>query len=290
MTELVGEHLLNEALGLGAETPYSPNEIRIAVRPFLHWCIDVAALDAELTPLLDPRVIERFIQEGIRGYTGASAGNIRSRLLRLSEAASRRSQGRVFRSRALPPARPLRPYSDIEIASLRSWAGAQSTAERQRNAAVLLALGLGVGLSAAEIAETRARHVQIIDGVCIAVPGERARVVWAQNEWSGVLVEAMEPLQPDDYLFRSRRTSSWPNVITNFVGSSTQELRPQTQRMRATWIVTHLKAGTKVSILLRAAGVDSLEAFTRYTVFLPEPTPEEAREALLLEGHEWIVR
>ena len=282
MTEPPDEHLLSEALNLGTETPYSPNEIRIAARPFLRWCIDVAALDDDLSSLLDPRVIERFIQEGIRGYAGASVGNIRSRLLRLSEAASRRNQGRVFRPRALPAATPLHPYSDSEIASLRSWARAQSTAERRRNAAVLLALGLGAGLSAAEVAEMRVKHVDLRDGVRISVPGQRPRITWVQLEWSSALVEALTDRVGEEYLFRPQRTTSWPNVITNFVGVSHHELRPQTQRMRATWMATHLAAGTKVTILLSAAGVESLEALTRYVAYLPKPTPDETREALLL--------
>ena len=40
--------------------------------------------------------------------------------------------------------------------------------------------------------------------------------------------------------------------------------------MRATWIVTHLTAGSPVKALVEAAGVDSLEALTRYLRFVPD--------------------
>ncbi len=40
--------------------------------------------------------------------------------------------------------------------------------------------------------------------------------------------------------------------------------------MRATWMVTHLTAGSPVKALVEAAGVDSLEALTRYLRFVPD--------------------
>jgi len=43
--------------------------------------------------------------------------------------------------------------------------------------------------------------------------------------------------------------------------------------MRSTWITTQLSAGTHVRTLVAAAGVDSLEAFTRYLGFV-DPAPE----------------
>jgi len=51
--------------------------------------------------------------------------------------------------------------------------------------------------------------------------------------------------------------------------------------MRSTWIVTQLSAGTNVRALVRAAGVDSLEAFTRYLAFVNEPHPEATQLQLV---------
>jgi hypothetical protein len=56
---------------------------------------------------------------------------------------------------------------------------------------------------------------------------------------------------------------------------------PQSQRMRSTWITQHLSAGTNVRVLVRAAGVESLEAFTRYLRFVHEPAALEARAQLI---------
>jgi hypothetical protein len=53
-------------------------------------------------------------------------------------------------------------------------------------------------------------------------------------------------------------------------------VRPTSQRLRATWIVHHLDAGVPVVTLMRAAGVESLESFTRYVRFVAAD-PEHAQ-------------
>jgi hypothetical protein len=50
--------------------------------------------------------------------------------------------------------------------------------------------------------------------------------------------------------------------------------------MRTTWIVNHLQRGTPVKPLMRAAGVESLEAFTRYVDFLRSLPDSDYRQVL----------
>jgi hypothetical protein len=50
--------------------------------------------------------------------------------------------------------------------------------------------------------------------------------------------------------------------------------------MRSTRIETQLSIGTNVRILVEAAGVDSLEAFTRYLALVEVPAPESATAQL----------
>ena len=113
------------------------------------------------------------------------------------------------------------------------------------------------------------------------VTGDRARSVPVVREWEEALVQRTESLAPDRYAFRENRTSYFPNLISNFVRRSQWTLvLPQSQRMRATWIVHHLTTGAPVVPLMRAAGVESLEAFTRYVRFVPDVDEDLAREAL----------
>lgn len=275
-TEL--SQLLDEALRAQKKTPYSVGDLTIALRPFLAWAIEEASLDADLKVLLSRRNIELFISTGVRGYKQASIGNLRSRLLRLAEVMSPHAPASV-RLAPLPPADPLRPYGVAEVASLISWAASRSTAPARRSAEVLLALGLGAGLSALEIGDLRNEHITSgIEGVLVRVEGPRSREVWMLDIWGQRLATHLD--DSDDYAFRPGRTKSWPNVISNFVGSGELAVRPQSQRMRATWMVEHLNAGTNIKVLAEAAGVESLESFARYLRFV-EPLSEEAVRLML---------
>lgn len=83
------------------------------------------------------------------------------------------------------------------------------------------------------------------------------------------------------FLFRPTREKTHKNLIGNFVDKTGPgRVRANAQRMRSTWIVTHLTAGTPVKALVEAAGVDSLEALTRFLRFVPELDTTVARRAL----------
>lgn len=99
------------------------------------------------------------------------------------------------------------------------------------------------------------------------------------QQWADELL-LDDAVRAERYIFRPDRQGTWRNVVSNFVSSVPREVRPQPQRLRATWIVSHLDAGTNVLTLMRAAGVDSLEAFTRYIRFVAEPAPEAQRAEL----------
>jgi len=84
-------------------------------------------------------------------------------------------------------------------------------------------------------------------------------------------------------MFRENHVAFYQTLISGFVDrSDTSRVHPQTQRLRATWIVRHLAAGTPVVELMQAAGVESLEAFTRYVKFVPRVSRRVARDALRL--------
>lgn len=182
----------------------------------------------------------------------------------------------------LSPSNAAAPYSDRDLVRLRNWANSQSTPFRRTNAAVLLALGAGAGLSASEIGRLRIGRLRVdAAGVVVDVDSERMRTVPVLRAWEEVLIERAAALPPGSYAFRENHTVEYPNLISSFVvRSGTMTVRPTSQRLRATWIVTHLRAGTPVVDLMRAAGVESLEAFTRYVKFV-EPREAHASRVVL---------
>jgi len=251
--------------------PYDTADLNSATNRLVAWCWETAGLPLERHIVFHRDTIARFISVGCPELKPASRGNLRSQLLRMSEILAQPAPRRL---KALPPSDPSAPYSTEELVSLRSWAGGQSTAGRRANAAVLLALGAGAGLSASEIGELRVADIQVDElGVLVNVTGSRARSVPVLREWEEALIERVASTDPGKHAFRENHTTFYPNLISNFVdrGHPTR-VRLTTQRLRATWIVHHLDAGTPVAALMEAAGVESLEAFTRYVRFTaPHP-------------------
>jgi integrase len=188
----------------------------------------------------------------------------------------------LHRLNPLPPSEPAPPYSAAELISLRSWASSQSTPARRTNASVLLACGVGAGLSASEIGNLRVQNIVIDNaGVKVIVDGRRQREVPVLGEWEEPLRCRVDELAGNRFAFRENHTQFYPNIVSNFVNRSrVVGVRPQTQRMRTTWIIRHLAAGTHVVAFMDAAGVDSLEALTRYVRFVPRLDRREERKQL----------
>jgi len=229
-------------------------------------------------------VIAEYIDAGCNHISPASRGNRRSKLLRMAELLLPPDQ-RVLRLVPLPSADASAPYSSADITMLRGWATGQNTVHRTQGAHVLLFLGLGAGLSTSEIANAKVEDVTFDDqGTLVAVTGARKRIVPVLAEWENVLEGLTAQRAGAEFLFRPNRTSSYVNLVSNFVARTAgTQIRPTPGRMRATWIVNHLTAGTPIPALVEAAGVESLEPFTRYLKFVPGINLTEARKAMRLQ-------
>ncbi|MFK0402755.1 hypothetical protein ACIQTT_10525 [Microbacterium sp. NPDC090225] len=271
--------LVEQCVELGRATPYKESDTRFATEPFIRWSLLTAALDPDLEEMFTTRNIEMFIQQAKTTYAAGSLGNIRSRLFRIAERIADPHDRRPPVV-ALPPANPAKPYTPQEVATMMSWANTRATAKRRDSALNLLSLGLGGGLSTNEIGNLRHGDVSVVDGATwLHVPGQRERDVVLVQRWADSLI--LHPgADPDQFVFRPDRATNWRNVVSNFVNGVPHEVRPQPQRLRATWIVGHLSRGVNVVVLLRAAGVDSLEAFTRYLSFVQEPERDVAVTSL----------
>jgi integrase len=266
-------------------TPYRDRDLMLTCSRLAVWATRVAGLPLERQAVFQRETIAKFIVRGCAHFKPATQGNMRSQLLRMSEVLlDRHSVPR--RLKPLKAADPSRPYSDRELVSLRNWADGQSTPSRRANANILMSAGAGAGLTASEIGELRTTDVQIdTAGVQLIVRGERPRTVPVLAEWESAFALRVGDLRSGSYLFRENHSQFYPNLISNFVARSARVgVKPQTQRLRATWVVRHLSAGTPVSALLKAAGVDSLESFTRYVRFVLTLDPELERQVLRKPG------
>lgn len=263
------------------DMPRKSGKLLTVVARHTLWCWQTAGLPLEREIVFSRDVISEYIQHGCATVTPSSRSTMRSRLLRVSEALLPRE----LAPRRLPPlpnSSAMAPYSESELTAFRSWAGGQATAARRRDALTLLALGAGGGLSTVEIGDVRAEHIGVDSlGVLVAVSGERPRLVPVLRQWEAALIEAAAERDPGSPMFRLARSRNHPNLVTNFLGKCNGVgARPQTRRLRATWIVTHLAASTPVVPFMAASGVQSLEALTRYLRYLPGVDAAQARRGL----------
>lgn len=264
-------------------TLFRSSQLLTPVASLVAWAHFVQGLPLERERIFHPKVVAQWADNAMADKAQSSRATYRSRMLKISQLLL----DPPMRGHKLPPISSLAvrpPYSPAEIRVLRQWAQHQTSHYKCVQARMLLALGLGAGLSNAEIVAARAKDVTVdADGVVIAVGGKRARRVPVTWEWEEDIAEvAHAAMRKDMFLFRPRRQVDAPaNLITNFVHTSASKTIPvQTARFRSTWLVNHLANGVPAQVILEAAGLDSLEALTRYVVFLPVVDPTAARASL----------
>jgi hypothetical protein len=256
--------------------PYSPAELTRAFSQLVRWAIELG-LPMDRQIVLSESILSAFIANGLPQFTDAGRSNVRAQLRSM-----RTALDGAQKPLPLSSADSSAPYSKADIRRLRSWAGAQATEEYRRDAISILCLGVGAGLAAGEIAELRGDAIRVdSQGVQVVVADSRPRTVQVRREWEEPLIDHRKSCATDDYFIRPKRKTGSRNFLSNLIERSAgPDFRPQSQRMRATWIVQHLTAGTLMGVLMEAAGVQSLEAFTRFMQFVPELSANKARPML----------
>lgn len=248
-------------------TTYSEKQLYPVTARVALWAWQTASLPLEVEVVFSPAVIDRFAAQGLPQYTKAGRNTMRSRLRRMADVLLGDNR-EPDRERPMGNSTAVRPYSAAEVAALYSWATGQPDGERYSSAMTLLALGLGAGLTGSEIATLKIGDIQVDDeGVVVHVGGTRPREVPVLREWEGALVERAAGREAGSWAFREGREGRNRNLVTDFAARSYGEVGLQARRMRATWIVHHLEAGTQLPALLAAAGFQNPEALGRFMKF-----------------------
>jgi integrase len=265
-------------------TVYDASSLLSSVSGFVGWA-DQTGHSLNRTALFDRWLIEEYIANGCPTLSSASRGNRRSHLFRVAEVLL----GPSFagpKPVPLLPSDPVRPYTATELEMLKRWANGQPRENNKADATVLLALGVGAGLAVEDLLRIKQQDLtEDNDGVLVTVVGgRRPRQVPVLHMWTydlSPMIAGFSALTANEFVFRPRRKVGSKNSVTNFVARTTNAgVRVSSQRLRATWIVTHLTAGTPVVPLMQVAGVDSLEALTRYVRYVPQIDPARSRQWL----------
>ncbi len=237
-------------LGLGANA--SDQRTRRLLLRLVVWATEEGiALDRDL--ILDPDTIERFVEVALD--QDRSRATYRSALRRVGPVLTRRAP---WEPPPLPIARRslAAPYTDAEIELLRDDAAEQPTKRRRRAAAALLALGLGAGLDGRWVSSVAAGDViQQGNAVLVEVGDPVARRVVVAARWEDEVLE-LAATAGSQFLVGGRSTSRNRTAhLTESLVVPTDHPRLLPARLRSTWLLWHVRIGTRLPELCGAAGV-----------------------------------
>lgn len=233
--------------------------------------------DAEV--VFHPGTIDRFAVEGCAHLAAGTQQNYRTWL---------RDVGHTLcpdlyppRQLALPRSDPLEPYSSSDMAALSAWSRGLPSDRYRHNSSVLLDFGFGAGLTSQEISRLVGSDVHgDEDGVTVTVIGDKARDVPVLRRFEDQ-VKALARLAGSGPIFLPERRGIHNRQIPNFIARCPQGDAPRLNmnRLRATWIVLHLSAGTQLGALAKAAGIDASQ-LVRYQPYAAALGPTERRREL----------
>jgi integrase len=262
------------ALALEPQTSYPVARLTLVLGRYIEWARVTRGLPYAERLLFDPQVIDVFIRDQVasKKLSKSSVASYRSVLVRASEVFLPRAE--LVRPRGLRVSQTLAPYTWDEVDALTVWARGQNTPLKKAKAIALTSLGLGCGLHAGEIlALRRGSVVDTGDSLVVDVASGSPRRVPMLHRFQEGFREVLADRDAEDFVFGARQRGINPNAISEFVATSAYRIvKPNTYRMRSTWVVGRLRAGVDLPTLLCAAGLDRLEKLGDYMPFLPLPT------------------
>jgi len=260
-----------------AVRPPSVNSARsttVAVTRLAGWAVgEGVALEEEV--LFRPLRIEQFTAWPGAGSEGLRA-NMRSRL---------RAIGREVTRDAPWPPEPTRlrrrelavPYMPFEIDLLREDIERQFKVTR-RAAEVVHNLCLGAGLRPKAVRQVTAAHVVQIHGTwCVATQhGEVVHHIPIRLPYVPVILDLADRYPAGPLAHRNAHRMDVSVMLERFRPGPCTPV-PNTWRYRSTWLLSHLALGTRIDLIIEAAGVRDQRGIMDLLQYLP---PVEAPVAM----------
>jgi integrase len=219
------------------------------------------------SPSLGAEVVEAFVVGGLAGRAASTKGTYRS-VLRSLGGSSRPARATPFSGSAAKA-----PYSAQERAGLWSVAASQRSQWRQGSAFMLLALGIGAGLRAGELAAAVGDDVTDKPrGVPVRVDGAGGRTVPVSGVYAKTLTQQAKQAGPGYLFCPGGAERAYRNFVNNFCyGLVADPAGPRfsSGRCRSSFICDHLAAGTPLGELLYISGICEVESLLRYARHVP---------------------
>jgi len=263
--EEVQEFTRSATTAMQAKSEAHARNYMSAVSGLAIWTVNIACLPLERATVLSGRNIDAYIRRGVQDLSPVTLRNLRSRLLRVSAELvayepRRRDAGKKSRYENFVP------YTPKELTRFRNQGTTRSTAVRRHNWMALLSLGAGCGLNTTEIVLLPTSAIESTeDGVRVTVAGKRPRTVVSLAAWEDDLRQVASSSLAEHFVFSKEERPTYPNAyVTRFLNTVANDGAAfQVERLRSTWIVNHIDAGTPVFALMHALGVKSLSTLER---------------------------
>ncbi len=251
--------------------------LRVLVQIAL-WALEEGiGLDREV--VFDPDTVERFVA-ALPG-SDASRATYRAVLRRIGPLLTRKAP---WEPRKAPVSRRqvAVPYTVEELALLSNDACQQPTEGQRRAADALLALGAGAGLDGRWCTRVRAEDVLVDAVVLVCVGDPAARQVPVLARWEATVLE-LATTAGGEYLVGGSSTSrNRASALTASLVVPPGHPKLSCARLRSTWLVSHLIAGTRLPELASAAGLRGTTVLSDLLAAVP---PLDERDAIqMLRG------
>ncbi|WP_156160722.1 tyrosine-type recombinase/integrase [Demequina soli] len=244
---------------------------------YVDWCHRVKDVTLSHDLLFEPALITEYANLDHEGRKSTTVGNHASRLQAITESVN--PEALQPRPKPRQPSDGRTPYSEAEVRSLWKSVNKHKSPALRRELTILLAGGLGAGLTGREVCDLRVGDITADDtGVTLRVSGPRERDVHVRPEYEHIFAEAAQAPNADAYVFLPRRKTTAKNTASNFLSSNGRTAAAfDTQRTRGTWVTGLLAEGTDIRAVMQAMGVTDFSAIARYLKHVPALTDAEYR-------------
>lgn len=300
---------------------YQPTSPRVAghacavIRKFLMWVLEhplasdqdqkpsnanpageeTPALELRATDLLGKDLVDAYIKVRLAaGDASSTAGSARAIL---NKAIASLTVAPLKKRLTATPIQP--PYSPDECDELVEFALNQPSTARGRSAAFILGLGLGAGLSAADMRYVRVKHIKthtIQAGtyltVTVPAPAKAPRTVVIRNQYKELVEFAINAAtSPEAFLVGTKpdRANVTPHGDREMVAASGVRIRYSVERLRTTWLFAMMNAPIPLPALLRAAGLKTARTLADLLPLCPTPEPAELNKIVTTVRNAFIA-
>jgi len=263
-------------------TVYAANLLMTHASRYVQWCVQEQGWPLDGEVIWSVQAIDLYATDEHVNLADGTRRNYRAMLMRISEVLVPSEHG--DKPTALSRKSSAAPYTPVELTKFRRWVEMQVTDLKRDRAMLMLVLCAGAGLKSNEVHTIHPEHVTVdADGIIVHVPGDASRDVPLLAEWEEWMLALLKRRPAGEPLWGPVNRKDTNNLLSSFT-ENTIGPRPNGHRLRNTWLVVHLTAGTPMKDLFRASGFAKFEHLPRLLKYVPDSSPARYRAALRGEG------